>query len=110
MPRSARPAPTSYAASSRPGSVPGDDAQKTATRRSSDDMAASLARYPLAPGGPGTADFVIMTGPADPWDIERLDLDGYLKRVGVAAGKPSRALLDELHEAHVRTFTFDNID
>jgi len=47
---------------------------------------------------------------ADPWDVERLDLDGYLKRVDVAATEPSRALLDELHEAHVRTFTFDNID
>jgi len=48
--------------------------------------------------------------PADPWGVERLDLDGYLARVGVAAGDPDRRLLDELHEAHVRTFTFDNID
>jgi N-hydroxyarylamine O-acetyltransferase len=51
-----------------------------------------------------------MSSAADPWDVGRLDLDGYLKRVGVAATEPSRALLDELHEAHVRTFTFDNID
>jgi N-hydroxyarylamine O-acetyltransferase len=51
-----------------------------------------------------------MNSAADPWGVDRLDLDGYLQRVGVAAGEPSRALLDELHEAHVRTFTFDNVD
>jgi N-hydroxyarylamine O-acetyltransferase len=46
----------------------------------------------------------------DPWETDRLDLGGYLARVGVAPRDPSRELLDELHEAHVRTFTFDNID
>ncbi len=46
----------------------------------------------------------------DPWQIDRLDLDGYLDRIGVAAGAPDRALLDRVHEAHLRTFTFDNID
>jgi arylamine N-acetyltransferase len=46
----------------------------------------------------------------DPWEVERLDLDGYLERVAITAGEPSRALLDALHEAHVRTFTFDNVD
>jgi N-hydroxyarylamine O-acetyltransferase len=46
----------------------------------------------------------------DPWHIERLDLDAYLARVGVPAHSPSRAALDQLLEAHVRTFTFDNID
>jgi N-hydroxyarylamine O-acetyltransferase len=45
-----------------------------------------------------------------PWQIDALDLDAYLKRVGVAAGEPTRETLDALHEAHVRTFTFDNID
>jgi arylamine N-acetyltransferase len=44
------------------------------------------------------------------WEIDRLDLDGYLKRLGVPARAPSRAALAELHEAHVRAFTFDNID
>jgi len=44
------------------------------------------------------------------WQTDRLDLDGYLARVGVPARPPARAALDELHEAHVRTFTFDNID
>lgn len=47
---------------------------------------------------------------AHPWAIETLDLDGYLKRLGITAREPSRPALDELHEAHVRTFTFDNVD
>ncbi|WP_116948067.1 arylamine N-acetyltransferase family protein [Jiangella endophytica] len=47
---------------------------------------------------------------ADPWETERLDLTGYLARLGIPAREPSRHALDELHEAHVRTFTFDNID
>ncbi len=46
----------------------------------------------------------------DPWQIGSLDLDGYLARLGVARCEPGRAALDELYEAHVRTFTFDNID
>lgn len=45
-----------------------------------------------------------------PWQIDVLDLDAYLTRVGVVAREPNRQTLDELHEAHVRTFTFDNID
>ena len=47
---------------------------------------------------------------ADPWHVDRLDLAGYLERLGVAVREPGRAALDEPHEAHVRTFTFDNID
>ena len=46
----------------------------------------------------------------DPWMTAALDLDAYLARVGVSAQEPGRAALDELHEAHVRAFTFDNID
>ncbi|HEY7226155.1 MAG TPA: arylamine N-acetyltransferase [Micromonosporaceae bacterium] len=47
----------------------------------------------------------------DLWDVGRLDLDAYLARIGgIGARAPSRAALDELHTAHVRTFTFDNID
>ena len=45
-----------------------------------------------------------------PWQIERLDLDAYLGRIGVSRQPASRPALDELLEAHVRTFTFDNID
>lgn len=44
------------------------------------------------------------------WQTDRLDLAGYLARLGVPAREPSRSALDELHEAHVRAFTFDNID
>jgi N-hydroxyarylamine O-acetyltransferase len=44
------------------------------------------------------------------WQIERLDLDAYLARIGMSARPPSRSELDRLLEAHVRTFTFDNID
>ena len=47
---------------------------------------------------------------SDPWQVDRLDLDGYLARLGVGAREPSREALAELHEAHVRTHTFDNID
>ena len=46
----------------------------------------------------------------DPWGIEALDLDAYLTRVGVAAEAPSREALSRLQTAHVRAFTFDNID
>lgn len=46
----------------------------------------------------------------DDWQVDRLDLDGYLRRLGVPAREPSRAALAELHEAHVRAFTFDNIE
>ncbi|MFC7358649.1 arylamine N-acetyltransferase family protein [Nocardioides astragali] len=47
---------------------------------------------------------------SDPWQIDRLDLDGYLARLGIAAREPGPEALAELHEAHVRTYTFDNID
>lgn len=47
---------------------------------------------------------------SEEWQIDRLDLDGYLARLGVAVREPSREALAELHEAHVRTYTFDNID
>src|SRR4029453_4686948 len=45
-----------------------------------------------------------------PWQIERLDLDAYLARIDVSRQSPSRSALDRLLEAHVRRFTFDNID
>jgi N-hydroxyarylamine O-acetyltransferase len=47
---------------------------------------------------------------ASPWQVERLDLDAYLERIGASPAPPSRTALDALHEAHVRAFTFDNID
>lgn len=42
--------------------------------------------------------------------VADLDLDGYLGPLGVPARAPSRDALAELHEAHVRAFTFDNVD
>ncbi len=47
---------------------------------------------------------------SDHWKIDQLDLDGYLARLGVGAREPGSEALAELHEAHVRTYTFDNID
>ena len=44
------------------------------------------------------------------WQVEWLDLAGYLARLGVPAHDPGGAALAQLHEAHVRAFTFDNID
>lgn len=46
----------------------------------------------------------------DDWRVDRLDLARYLERIGVPARAPGRAALDELHERHLRTFTFDNVD
>lgn len=46
----------------------------------------------------------------DPWQLAELDLAAYLARVGQPARPPGREALDALHEAHVRAFTFDNID
>lgn len=48
--------------------------------------------------------------PADPWGIEALDLDAYLAKVGVDREPPSLDALARLQTAHVRAFTFDNID
>lgn len=44
------------------------------------------------------------------WETERLDVDAYHARMGLSVEPPSRSALDRLLEAHVRTFTFDNID
>lgn len=46
----------------------------------------------------------------DVWQVDRLDLAAYLDRVDVPARPPSRQAVDELHAAHLRQFTFDNID
>ena len=46
----------------------------------------------------------------DPWRVADLDLDRYVALVGVQAEEPSYAALARLHEAHQRTFPFENID
>ncbi|GGR40723.1 N-hydroxyarylamine O-acetyltransferase [Nocardioides luteus] len=47
----------------------------------------------------------------DLWGTDRLDLPAYLERIGrTEPPGPSREALEELYDAHLRTFTFDNID
>ncbi|MEO7269893.1 MAG: arylamine N-acetyltransferase [Knoellia sp.] len=46
----------------------------------------------------------------DPWLTETLDLGAYLARTGAVAEPPSLEALTRLQTAHVRTFTFDNLD
>ncbi|WP_233157994.1 arylamine N-acetyltransferase family protein [Actinokineospora bangkokensis] len=44
------------------------------------------------------------------WDLDGLDLDAYLDRVGVAAREPSADALAELVRAHITAIPFDNVD
>ncbi|MEV0383589.1 arylamine N-acetyltransferase [Nonomuraea sp. NPDC050643] len=45
------------------------------------------------------------------WDIEKLDLDAYLTRIGLAGPfAPSTATLRAVHLAHVRSIPFENLD
>ncbi|MEV0701377.1 arylamine N-acetyltransferase [Saccharopolyspora sp. NPDC050389] len=44
------------------------------------------------------------------WQIEAVDVDGYLARIGHPRVEPSAAALRSLHEAHVRAIPFENID
>ncbi|MBB3666088.1 N-hydroxyarylamine O-acetyltransferase [Prauserella sediminis] len=46
----------------------------------------------------------------DPWGIDALDLDAYLARIGRPAEPPSFSALTALHEAHVLTIPFENVD
>jgi N-hydroxyarylamine O-acetyltransferase len=46
----------------------------------------------------------------DEWDIAALDLDAYLRRIDHPCVAPSAAALRSLHEAHVRTIPFENVD
>ncbi|EHR61480.1 arylamine N-acetyltransferase family protein [Saccharomonospora cyanea] len=50
------------------------------------------------------------TAPALDWRIDTLDLDAYLRRIGQPAASPSAEALASLHEAHVRTIPFENVD
>lgn len=48
---------------------------------------------------------------SDEWDIDRLDLDAYLARVGHEGPvEPSGRTLAELHRAHVAEIAFENLD
>ncbi|MBN6055703.1 arylamine N-acetyltransferase, partial [Nonomuraea sp. RK-328] len=45
------------------------------------------------------------------WDIEKLDLDAYLTRIGRGAPRtPSAETLRSLHRAHVTSIPFENLD
>ncbi|WP_026453917.1 arylamine N-acetyltransferase family protein [Saccharomonospora iraqiensis] len=48
----------------------------------------------------------------DEWGVDALDLDAYLARIGFAhtPAAPSTEGLRALHEAHVRTIPFENLD
>jgi N-hydroxyarylamine O-acetyltransferase len=47
----------------------------------------------------------------DEWEIERLDLDAYLRRVGHAGDTaPTAATLAALHRAHLAAVPFENLD
>ncbi len=49
--------------------------------------------------------------PPGEWEIERLDLDAYLERIGYAAAPAAdAATLRGLHRAHAATIAFENVD
>lgn len=47
---------------------------------------------------------------SDEWGVAELDLDAYLGRIGQSRTEPSAAALTALHEAHVRTIPFENVE
>ncbi|MDR7300811.1 arylamine N-acetyltransferase family protein [Haloactinomyces albus] len=46
----------------------------------------------------------------DEWNIAAVDVDAYLERIGRPRTEPSAETLRSLHEAHVRTIPFENVD
>ncbi|QGK71577.1 hypothetical protein GIY23_20485 [Allosaccharopolyspora coralli] len=48
--------------------------------------------------------------PADEWNIRAVDVGEYLDRVELARPEPTADALWSLHEAHVETFPFENVD
>jgi N-hydroxyarylamine O-acetyltransferase len=44
------------------------------------------------------------------WDVDLVDVDEYLARIGHPRAVPSAETLRSLHEAHVRTIPFENVD
>lgn len=44
------------------------------------------------------------------WNVDALDLDAYLRRIGLPTPSVSVPGLAVLHEAHVRTIPFDNVE
>lgn len=53
----------------------------------------------------------IVPAPAgESWQTDLFDIPEYLDAVGIAPGTPNLDLLTRLHDAHVRTFPFANVD
>ncbi|GAB2734836.1 arylamine N-acetyltransferase [Salinifilum aidingensis] len=74
-------------------------------RDASDGRKSSDGRDP-AEGGESAEE----RGSADEWGSASVDVDAYLDRIGHPLVAPSVEALGSLHEAHVRTIPFENID
>ena len=44
------------------------------------------------------------------WRTEDFDIPAYLQRIGIEPGPASLELLEAVHQAHVRTLPFTNVD
>lgn len=44
------------------------------------------------------------------WNVQDMDVPGYLRALGVTPQPPGLALLEQLHHAHVHTFPFSNVE
>jgi N-hydroxyarylamine O-acetyltransferase len=54
---------------------------------------------------------ITRAAPTSEWDIDRLDLDAYLKRIAYAGAlTPDADTLHALHRAHAATIPFENLD
>jgi N-hydroxyarylamine O-acetyltransferase len=54
---------------------------------------------------------ITRAAPTSEWDIDRLDLDAYLKRIAYAGAlTPDADTLHGLHRAHAATIPFENLD
>lgn len=54
---------------------------------------------------------IIRSAPTDEWEIDRLDLDAYLQRIGYGGSLAADAdTLQGLHRAHATTIPFENLD
>ena len=65
-------------------------------------------RLPTTSTEPGAAPVAAVT---DEWDVDRLDLGAYLRRIGHDSDTaPTEGTLTALHRAHVDAIAFENID
>jgi N-hydroxyarylamine O-acetyltransferase len=74
---------------------------------------ATLVRPPVEPGAvePGAVEPGAVEPGASEWGVERLDLAGYLARIGhTGPTHPSADPLRRLHRAHIAAISFENLD